>query len=719
MKNLSADISRRSFLKTTSGGLAFSVALGTGIISARSLTAAGAETSIGPWVKIFPNGSILIYNPAAEMGQGSMTALTLILAEEMDADWSKVSIEHSLVMPEIYGRSWRPGGSLNMMTVGSQAVRGYFMNLRRAGAQIRRVLLENAAREWNVPVDELATEPSLVVHASSGRRLTYGEIAAFTETPAELPTIDDTQLKSPEDFRLIGHSVPRHDVPAKTDGSAVFAIDVSVPNMVYAMVSRSPVHGGRPISYNAAEVENMPGIVTTIELDYGVGIVGESTMEVMKARKALKVEWEEGPAKGLDSQAKLASYAEVPGSGSIEPRSIVDEGDARAAMQTAAKRYEADYYSDHVYHAQMEPLCSVVSVSESGDNAEVWVGTQNTAGARADVARALGIDFEKVILHPCYLGGGFGRRSTSDYVLEAVHLSKAVKRPVKLIWTREDDLQYGMYRPMNLQRLEAGVDDEGNIVAWTHCVVGDGGGLLTSGIRNEFYDLPNQSIELCSVGTGLRLKHWRAVGHGFNKFAIEAFIDDIARDLSNDPYEYRRRLMHEHPRALAVLDAVAEMSDWSGVSLEGRAKGIAFGERSGALAAGVAEISVDASSGKIRVHRFWCAVDAGIIIQPDNAVAQIEGGLAYGLSSALYERITIKDGVAEQSNYHDYPVFRMSDMPEVFVEFVESTEKPEGLGEASTPLAGAAVANAFAALTGKHLRHMPFTPERVKAVLEA
>ena len=712
-----AGLSRRSFLKKSGGGLAFTVALGTGVVSVRSLAVTAAEAWIGPWVKIEPDGGVLIYNPAAEMGQGSMTALPVILAEEMDADWTKVRIEHSPIEPNIYGRSWRPGGPGNMMTVGSQAVRGYFMNLRRAGAQIRRVLLEQAANTWDVSVDELNTEPGVVVHAGSGRRLTYGEIAAAGHLPAELPTIDDGQLKSPAEFRLIGHSVPRHDIPAKTDGTAIFAIDVRVPNMAYAMVTRSPVHDGRPKSYNADAIEAMPGIVATITMEYGVGIVGESIEEVIKAREALDVDWEAGPAKGLDSQARLAGYAEVAGGGRVEARSVVDQGDAKAALQTAAKRYVADYYSDHVYHAQMEPLCSVVSVSEAGDSAEVWVGTQNTAGAREDVARALGIDFEKVTLHPCYLGGGFGRRSTSDYVIEAVHLSKAVKRPVKLIWTREDDLQYGMYRPMNLQRLEAGVDERGNIVAWTHCVVGDGGGLLTSGIRNEFYDLPNQSIELCSVGTGLRLKHWRAVGHGFNKFAIEAFIDDVALDQGVDPVEYRRRLMHDSPRALAVLNAAAEMAGWGSASPEGRAKGIAFGERSGALAAGVAEISVDESTGKIRVHRFWIAVDGGIIIQPNNAEAQIEGGLVTGLSSALYERVTIKDGVAEQSNYHDYPVFRMSDMPEVYVKFIESTEKPEGLGEASTPLAAAAIANAFAALTGKRIRHMPFTPDRVKEAL--
>ncbi len=401
----------------------------------------------------------------------------------------------------------------------------------------------------------------------------------------------------------------------------------------------------------------------------------------------------------------------------MQPRSVSRQGDAHAELPQTFKQYTADYYSDHVYHAQMEPLCSVVSVNEAGDGAEVWVGTQFTSGAREEVAQALGVDFDRVTLHPCYLGGGFGRRSNSDYVVEAVHLSKAIRRPVKLIWTRQDDLQYGQYRPMNLQRLEAGVDEEGMIKAWTHCIVGDGGGLLTSGAENEFYDIPNQAIELCSVDTGVRLKHWRAVGHGFNKYAIEAFIDEIATDWSIDPYEYRRRLMRNAPRARAVLDAVAEMSDWGGTPPEGRARGMAFGERSGSLAAGVAEISLDRQTGKIRVHRFWCAVDGGIIVQPDNAEAQIEGGIVTGLSSVLFERVTLKDGKVQQSNYDDYPILRMSDMPEVEVRFIESYENPEGLGEPGVPVAGGAVANAFAALTGRRLYHMPFTPDRVKAVL--
>ncbi len=715
-----ASLSRRGFLKVTGAGLTFGIALG-GLsvqVFGEAHGSGSLETAIGAWVRIDGDGSIVIYNPAAEMGQGSMTALPVIVAEEMDADWSDVRIEHSPIEPDIYGRSWRPGGPGHMSTVGSRAVSGYFTKLRMAGAQIRQVLLDHTAQSWGVPRAELTTEPSVVVHPSSGRRLSYGEIAASATIPAVLPEVDAADLKSPSDFRLIGHSVPRHDIPPKTDGSAQFAIDVQVPDMLYGMIVRSPIHDGRPVSFNEAEVQAIPGVSATVRLEHGVGVIGDPVEAVLQAREALNIEWAGGSVDAsFDSEASLAEYAEIPGSGQVQPRILAEKGQFESAFQAADRRYESDYVVDHIYHAQMEPLNAVVSVREDGKSAEAWVGTQSTSGARSAIAETLGIDFDRVTFHACYLGGGYGRRSNSDYVIEATQLSNAVKKPVKLMWTREDDLQYGQFRPMCLQRLSAGVNDQGDITAWNHCVVGDGGGLLSSGIEIPFYGIPHQNIERCSVSHGIRLKHWRAVGHGFNKFAIEAFLDEIAVDQGVDPYQMRRRLMRNSPRALKVLDTVAEMADWGDVAPGGRAKGIAFGERSGSLAAGIAEISVDAASGKLRVHRFWCAVDGGIIVQPDNALAQVEGGIVHGLSSVLHERVSLKNGQVQQSNFHDYSLMRMSETPEVEVSFVPSLEHPSGLGEASLPVTGGAVANAFAALTGERLRHMPFTPDRVKAVL--
>jgi isoquinoline 1-oxidoreductase beta subunit len=688
--------SRREFIKG-GAGLTFAIALGPAGVSV--IHAANSShldgTSIGAWVTIATDGSTLIYNPAAEMGQGSMTALPVILAEEMDADWSKVRIRHSPVEPEIYGRGgW--GGSKVMMTVGSRAVQGYFTPLRIAGAQIRRVLLDNAAEHWQLPVGELTTEPGEVLHAPSGRRLSYGQIASFAQVAEQLPPVNESLLKSPDQFRLIGHSVPRHDIPSKTDGSAVFAMDIHPPGMLYGTILRSPVHNGRPESYNPEQISAMPGITDTVVLDHGVGIIGESIEAVLKARDALKIDWASGnPAENFDSEQALAGYHQILDGAEISPSTVAESGDAPSAMKRAVKTYQSDYLADHVYHAQMEPLNAVVWVNEAGDGAEAWVGTQFTSGARAAIAEELGVSAANINLHPCYLGGGFGRRSRSDFVIEATQLSRAVRRPVKLIWTREDDLQYGMFRPMCLQRLQAGVDDDGNVTAWTHSVVGDGGRLLLSGIEIPFYDIPNQLIDMRQVSHGIRLKHWRAVAHGFNKFAIESFIDEIATDLSIDPYQLRKNLLRKSPRAMKVLDTVAEMSGWGRKAAEGRAFGMAFGERSDSLAAGVAEISLDESTGAIRVHRF----------------------IIMGLSSILKERVTIRNGRVQQSNFHDYPILRMSEIPEIQVEFVASEEHPSGLGETGLPLTGGAVANAFAALTGRRLRHLPFVEDRIAAVM--
>ena len=368
-----------------------------------------------------------------------------------------------------------------------------------------------------------------MVHAKSGKRIAYADIAGFLEPPAQMPAVDETHLKSPDEFRIIGVSVPRQDIPEKVDGSAIFSLDVQVPGMLYGMIARSPVHNGQPLSFNEAEIRKMPGVVTTVKLGHGIGVIAESIETATKAKSALGIEWAEGAqAENFDSDISLASYAEIPGSGQVPAEPIFTKGDVAAGLQKSAKRFTADYLADHVYHAQMEPLNAVVSVSSDGATAEAWIGTQATAGTRATIAETLGIEFERVTLHPCYLGGGFGRRSDNDWVIEATQLAAAIRKPVKLIWSREDDLQYGKFRPMCLQRLEAGVDDDGSLTSWSHCAVGDGASLISTGVQIPFYDVPNQNIERCTVSHGVRLKHWRAVGHGFNKFAIEAFIDEIA-----------------------------------------------------------------------------------------------------------------------------------------------------------------------------------------------
>lgn len=676
------------------------------------------ELKVTAWVHLGTDGKITIYNPAAEMGQGSMTALAVIIAEEMDADWSNVHIEHSPVESDIYGASWGGRGGGSMITVGSRTVASYFNMLRQAGAQARYVLLKNAAEKLSVPINELSTKPSYVIHSKSNRSLSYGEIASFAHEIADIPEITDAKLKDPDSFRLIGKIIPRFDIPEKVDGSAKYSIDIQVPGMVYGFISRSPVNGSKPNLLNEEDIRDMDGITDIIKLDHGIGIISNTVESGLKAKDTLQIQWSKGAkAETHTSEEAYTDYAEKAESqtsGDI----LTDEGDINSSLENGVKTYSADYKNDYIYHAQMEPLNAVVSVARDGLSAEAWIGTQAPSSARSTVARTLGIDVSRVNFKRLYLGGGFGRRSNPDYVQEATLLSKAVKKPVKLIWTREDDIQYGMFRPMSLQRMQASVDKSGNITGWRHTIVGTGNRLLSSGASTQYYSFPNQRIELRGIDHGVRTKHWRAVGHGANKFAIEAFIDEIASDQHVDPLEFRLKLMSKYPRAQKVLRTAAEMANWGSEVKDGRGKGIAFAERSSSLAACVCEISIDHESGKIKVHHIWASLDSGVVVQPDNVIAQMEGGLIMGLSSILMESITFRKGKVQQSNYDDYPIIRIADAPErIEVKLIPSTERPTGIGESAIPIIGGAIANAFGNLTGKRLRHLPFTPEKVLEVL--
>ena len=709
-------ISRREFL----GGAA-------GLTFAASITANGAwlvsdanakntEREIGAWVRITPDNRITIITPAAEMGQGSMTGVPVALAEELDADWSTVTLEMAPAEPETYGYD-RRGGRVMRIT-GSRAIRSYFTQVRLAGAQVRRVLLNAAADDWGVHVSTLSTEPNMVVHAASGKRMTYGEIAAFASVPATMPAVTEADLKQPADFRLIGTPVERADIPAKVDGSAMFSIDVQLPGMVYASTAHAPVHLAAPLKWNDAAVRKLPGVIDIVQLEQGVAVVADNFENVLAARRALQVEWQKGAAEGYDSEAALDErYKAVAGDKDTE--AVAQAGDVDAAFATAAKVYKADYRSDYGYHAQMEPLNAVARFNEAGDRVEIWEGTQSPGGSRASIAKALGFDRSQVIHHQMYMGGAFGRRSITDYTVEAALIARETKKPVKMIWTREEDLAFAMFRPQNLQCLEAALDDDGKIAGWRHCVIGDGDRLLYSGINIEdYYGVANRVIERRGVSHGIRLKHWRAVAHPFNLFAIESLVDEMAADHGLDPFEFRRRHMAMTSKASAVFAAVEELSDWHAPRPEGRALGLSVTERSGSLGAGVVEISLDRDRNRIRVHKVWAAIDGGIIVQPDMARANIESGIVYGLSSVLRERATMKEGAVVQSNFHDYQVLRMAEAPEeIQIEFIERNTPPTGLGEIGNPVIPGAVANAFYALTGKRLYHMPFTPERVLAAL--
>jgi isoquinoline 1-oxidoreductase beta subunit len=731
MTMIDSDISRR-FMLAGLGGMTFCLALGPQGL--RLACAADAEKQITPWVRIAPDGTITILSAGAEMGQGSMTSLPLIVAEEMDADWSKVAIEWAPADAKVYGYKDPFGTEQLMWIVGSRAVQLYYGQLRTAGAQVRKVLLMNAAQKWGVDAASLKTEPSVVVNPATGARLTYGEIAAFGTIPAVLPAIDPKELKARKDFRFIGKSMPRRDIPAKVDGTAQYAIDVKLPGMVYASSLHSPAHnaqpkiwdpgqqdhsGAAPESWNDAEVKAMKGVLGIVKLPNGLAVVADHFEHAKAGRDALKVKWSKAKADGFDSNRALEDYVRIHNDPNAQVVTLESKGDANAAFANAAKTYRAEFRSDYGYHAQMEPLNAVVRINDGG-KVEVWEGSQAPDESRKAVAKALGIPAENVAFNQCYMGGGFGRRSIGDYAAECARIAREVGRPVKLIWTREEDVAQGMFRPQSFQCVEAATDASGKVTGWRHCVVGDGEFLLITGIKIPYYGVPNQHIERRGISHGVKLKHWRAVGHIFNVFAIESMVDQMAVDQGMDPIAFRLERMGLNPKGRKTFETVAQMSDWSAKRPDGRALGISLTERSGSFGAGVVEISLDRTSGKIKVHKVWLAVDGGVVVQPESAKRNVESAIVYGLSGVLAERVTIKDGAVEQSNFHDYSLLRMSDMPEeMHVAFVDVDTRPTGLGEIGNPFVGAAVANAVFRLTGKRLTHLPFTPERVLAALKA
>jgi len=732
--------SRREFM-VGAGGLTFAVLLpGCATTAAPErgamlATTTGGAPAFSPWVSIATDGTVYIQSPSVEMGQGSLTALPLILAEELDADWSKVRIVPAPPNDKLYGN---PGFGGLMYTAGSNAVRSYYQPLRIFGAQVRRVLLDNAAKRWGVPVAELNTDPGVVVHAKSGRRLTYGEIAAFAEIPAKAPEIKPEQLKKSEQFRLIGKDVMRVELPSKVDGTARYSIDVQVPGMLYGAILRAPVEDSAPARIDESAARATAGVVRIVRLPFGVGVVAETPWAAFAAKDALKVTWDRrGKGWGFDSDQAMARYAAAARDLETAGKPWDKVGDVQGAMQNAATVIEAEYRCDYAYHAQMEPLNSLCSVSASGDSCEIWAGSQGQTMAVAAVAKALGIAPDKVRLHNTLLGGGFGRRGHRDeeFVVDSVVLSKEVRRPVKLMWTREDDVKNGRFRPMSAHFLRAGLDRSGRIVAWQHRVACDWVTpfadpvrfkgvfkevdiIAIAGTEIRTYDVPHRLAEQLGQDTGIRTSPLRGIGVVANKFATEAFLDEIAERRRIDPVALRLELLKNTPRGQAVVDAVVEISNYRRPR-SGRSLGFAFCDYSNTMLAAVAEVSVDRASGVIRVHDFWCAIDPGVAVQPDNIVAQTESSIVYGLGLTLSERITFKDGVVQQSNFYDYAVPRMRDIPEMHVKLMPTPNPPTGVGQMATPLVAPAVAAAVRAASRAKLTHTPFLPERVLAAMRA
>lgn len=712
-------------------GLTFTAATG------RWRPAAAAPSAVfNAWVTIFADGSVQIMSPASEMGQGSKTSLPLILAEEMDADWKDVRIVPAPPSDAVYGN---PGFLGMMYTAGSTAVFGYFDQLRLFGAQVRRVLIENASSNLGVSADDLTTELGAVVHPASGRRLPYGAIAAFAKVPATAPQVLKEQLRKPEDFRLIGRDVMRYELPTKVNGAARYSIDVEVPDMLYGAMIYPPSLGAQPRKASADGAHKFKDLVGIYRLPIGIGVVAKTPWTAWGARDAIVVEWEKDPKNaGFDSSAAHDQYAKV-ASGEIgHPSTPWDRAGAGAdKLGDAASKVSGEFRCDYAYHAQMEPLNAVASVSADGKSVDLWCGTQSQTMAVKAAADALGISADRVRFHEMLLGGAFGRRGPrdEDFILPALLLSRETKKPVKVIWTREDDLQNGRFRPMSAHRLEAGFDASGTLETWHHRVATDNVGIFQDPVRyygpwkqNDMisiagteittYAIPNRLSEHFAMDSGIRVSALRGIGFTANKFAIEAFMDELARARGRDPAEFRISLLGSSSRAAKVVETATTMANW-GRKRDGRALGVAYIDYSGSQVAGVAEVSVDWKSGQIRVHNFWVAIDPGIAVQPDNVANQVEGSVVYGLGLALTERVTVSEGEVQQSNFYDYTVMRMRDIPEIHVQVISSGAKPTGAGQMATPLVAPAISNAFADLTGIRLRHTPMTPDRVLTALTA
>jgi isoquinoline 1-oxidoreductase subunit beta len=719
------NINRRHFM-VGAAGLTFAVASGL-----RAGAAARSDVAISPWVTISTDDTVAIMSPAAEMGQGSLTSLPLILAEELDADWGKV---HVIVAPPNDSLYKNPQYGY-MYTAGSNAVTSYFKELRQFGAQVRKVLLASAASHWNVPVAELSTEPNVVIHAKTGRRLTYGEIAAFAQVPAKAPDVTESDLKSPDKFRLIGHDVVRVDMPGKINGTAQYAIDIQVPGMLYGAILRAPVEGARPDKVDDAKAKAIAGVMQVVTLPYGVGVVAETPWAAFNAKDALKVAWtRSGKGWGFNSEKALPAFDAAARDMSRTAKLWGKKGDAPAALKTAATTVEADYRNDLVYHAQMEPLNAVASVAPDGATCELWCGVQSKTIAVTVAATALKIAADKIVYHDMLMGGGFGRRGHRDeeYVHDAVVLSNAVKKPVKMMWTREDDVHNGRFNPLSAHYLQAGFDAAGKLVAFHHRKACDEvtafqdpvrfarqkgrDGIAFNGLDAPYYDIPNRLGEGVPQESGLRTSSLRGIAHLTNIFAIESFIDELARKRGADPADFRRDLVKGVPRAVAIIDVVTRMADW-GKKRDGSALGIAYMNYSGTQIALVAEASVDRASGTVRVPNVWVALDPGIAVQPNNIAAQTESSIIYGVGFALFERITTEDGVVQQSGFYDYHVPRMNEVPQTHVEVIATNNHPTGVGQMATPLVGPAIANAVHALTGVRLRETPMTPDRVRKAL--
>jgi len=711
-------LSRRTFLKAgaaAGGGLMLS--LGLPMANGEAQVTAGDGFAPNAFIRIGNDGQIVLTMPYVEMGQGTYTSIPMLIAEELEVDLSRVRLEHAPPNEKFYGNPLLAGVQA---TGNSNAIRAAWQPLRQAGAVARTMLVSAAAKRWNVDPTSCRAQSGEVRHVPTGRSITYGELAADA---ARMPVPESVALKRPEDFKLIGTPAKRLDTPAKVNGTAVYGIDVRPPGVKIATLAQSPVFGGRVKRVHDTAAKAVKGVRQIVLLDDAVAVVADHMGAAKKGLAALVIEWDDGPHAKLNTNEVVAELEQATLNSGAVAQNI---GDVDAAIARAITKVEATYQVPFLAHATMEPMNCTVHVREDG--CEVWVGSQVMARAQAAAAKTAGLPLDKVVVHNHLIGGGFGRRLEIDGVIRAVEIAKQVDGPVKVVWTREEDIQHDMYRPTFFDRISAGLDEKGMPAAWNNRFAGSSiiarwlppgfnNGLdpdTTEGAIDLVYDLPNMHVEYLRVEPpGIPTAFWRSVGPSHNVFVTESFIDELATAAKQDAVAYRMALLDKSPRAKAVLELAAEKAGWGQPLLERVGRGVSVQFVFATYMAQIVEVEVSAN-GAVRVRRVVCAVDCGTVVNPDTVRAQIQSGIVFGITAALYGQITLKDGRVEQTNFDSYQMLRINEAPAIEVYIVQNSEPPGGMGEAGTSAIAPAVTNAIFAATGKRLRKLPIDTTALK-----
>ena len=716
------EITRREFLKASAAGAGLTIAVSVTPFGYRLYAARQEVLPFAPnaWLRVTPRNEMIVTVNKSEMGQGVHTSLPMIVADEADADWGRVTVEMAPAADRYKDPLWQM-----QATGGSTSVRHMLTPLREAAAAAREMLVKAAADRWGVAESDCETAQSTVKNRRSGKSLTYGELA---EAASRLPLPKAPRLKQPGRFVLIGTPAARPDIPPKVNGTAIFGIDVQLRNMLYGTVDRPPLFGAEILSYDAAAAGKVPGVRNVARIRRGVAVSADTPAAAWEGKKALRTTWSGGVQPSLDNTTLEKLFlAQLDQEGLVAK----NEGNAGGALKDATRKVEAVYLLPYLSHMNMEPMNCTASVKK--DSCEVWAPTQNQTGVLELAKKMTGLPADRIQVHTTYLGTGFGRRFETDFVEEAIEASKAAQRPVKVIWTREEDLKNDFYRPANATRLEGGLDGRGNLVAWSLKIAVPSifsrampammkGGIdpaAVDGIVETPYEFPNFRIEYVRTDTPVPVGFWRSVGNSHNGFTMESFMDEMAYAAGKDPLEFRLGLLKNHPRPYRVLETVAERSGWGKPPRYGEALGLAQHFSFESYVAQVAEVSVDRNSGAIKVHRIVCAVDCGMAVNPDTVEAQMEGGITMGLSAGLMEKISFAAGGVASSNFHNYPLLRLAGTPDIEVHIVNGGGPAGGIGEPGVPPVAPAVANAVFRAAGIRLRRLPMTPDAVLAAMKA